>query len=302
MLAELIRSDLRNKRYLPAVGHSFATRALDLFPRASLARIVIQPYAPHKSSLEKYHIKLVKNSAFDVQLVYMTAWIGIALVGSSTQTIRIRITSCHHAGSLRQQKWTNDPLIINRHEDSQYQDLVRYYPAFRAHHSIFKSMLTSKHESLQSLASGSCVRAFELIDDLQCEYLHTVSCEIMQAPSQRSRHSNKSSPAPLNPRFKDAHTALRFGLSRQQYERSLCATREPNGTFSAISRAYVALGSNVGDRMMMIETSCQEMNKRCIKVLRTSHLYETEPMYVKTQQPFINGVCEASVPLLPSSG
>lgn len=251
--------------------------------------------------MEIFHIRLMKNSAFDVQLAYRTTWSGIALVGSSTRTIRITITSCHHAGSSRQQARINEPLIINRYDTFQYLELARCYPAFRAHHSIFKSILTSKHESLQSLASGSCVRAFELIDDLQCEYLHTVNCRIMQAPSQKSKSSNGSSPPGWNPLFKDAYIALRFGMSRQQYERSLCATREPNGTFSTISRAYVALGSNVGDRMAMIETACQEMNKRCIKVLRTSHLYETEPMYVKAQQPFINGVCEASVPLLSSS-
>jgi len=300
VLAELFRSDFCDIRYLPAVGNRFANRALDLFPRASSARIVFQPSIPFKSSIEKFHIKVVKNPAFDVQLVYITAWMGIARVGSSTHTLRLRITSCHHASLSGQQSLTIGPLTIGRREDSEYADLVHRYPAFRAHHDIFKSMLIATHESLQSLASASCMRAFELTDkDSHCERLRTVNCEVMQAPSKGSKRSDCSDTALWNALFKDAHTALRIGMDRQQYEESLCATREPNGTSSAVRRAYVALGGNVGDRTAMIETACLEMNIRCIKLLRTSHLYETEPMYLKTQQSFINGVCEVSVPLLP---
>lgn len=44
----------------------------------------------------------------------------------------------------------------------------------------------------------------------------------------------------------------------------------------------------------MIEKACKEMDRRNIKVLRTSSLYETEAMYVEDQQSFINGACEVS--------
>ena len=56
--------------------------------------------------------------------------------------------------------------------------------------------------------------------------------------------------------------------------------------------AYIALGSNVGDRLSMIDSACDEMRSRGITVRRTSHLYETKPMYVEDQQFFINGACE----------
>lgn len=58
--------------------------------------------------------------------------------------------------------------------------------------------------------------------------------------------------------------------------------------------AYIALGGNLGDRVAEIERACNEMDKRCIKVTRTSSLWETEPMYMTDQDRFLNGVCEVS--------
>lgn len=61
------------------------------------------------------------------------------------------------------------------------------------------------------------------------------------------------------------------------------------------STAYIALGSNLGDRIGMIEKACNEMSKRGIKIKRTSSLWETEPMYVLEQEKFINGACEVCI-------
>ncbi|QDS69374.1 hypothetical protein FKW77_004397 [Venturia effusa] len=58
------------------------------------------------------------------------------------------------------------------------------------------------------------------------------------------------------------------------------------------SRFFVALGSNVGDRLDMIEKACLEMEKEGIQVVRTSGLWETKAMYVEDQANFLNGVCE----------
>jgi 2-amino-4-hydroxy-6-hydroxymethyldihydropteridine diphosphokinase/dihydropteroate synthase len=58
-------------------------------------------------------------------------------------------------------------------------------------------------------------------------------------------------------------------------------------------RAFVALGSNLGDRVAMIEQACNEMNRTGkIRLLRTSSLWETKAMYVLDQDKFVNGVCE----------
>ncbi|KAK7418517.1 trifunctional dihydropteroate synthetase [Neonectria punicea] len=63
--------------------------------------------------------------------------------------------------------------------------------------------------------------------------------------------------------------------------------------------AYIALGSNLGERVAEIERACNEMDRRGIKVRRTSSLWETEPMYVKDQDRFVNGACEVETELEP---
>ncbi|KAL5343884.1 folic acid synthesis protein [Aspergillus crustosus] len=64
-------------------------------------------------------------------------------------------------------------------------------------------------------------------------------------------------------------------------------------------RAFIALGSNVGERVEMIEKACLEMDRAHIRVLRTSSLFETAPMYYLDQEPFMNGVCEIETTLGP---
>jgi 2-amino-4-hydroxy-6-hydroxymethyldihydropteridine diphosphokinase/dihydropteroate synthase len=68
---------------------------------------------------------------------------------------------------------------------------------------------------------------------------------------------------------------------------------------SRAKTAYIALGSNLGDRVAEIEKACNEMDRRGIKVKRTSSLWETEPMYVKEQDRFLNGVCEVGATTPP---
>lgn len=68
-----------------------------------------------------------------------------------------------------------------------------------------------------------------------------------------------------------------------------------------VHRAFIALGSNVGDRVEMIEKACLELDKANVKVKRTSSLFETTPMYVLEQDTFINGVCEVCFPAEYSS-
>jgi 2-amino-4-hydroxy-6-hydroxymethyldihydropteridine diphosphokinase/dihydropteroate synthase len=68
-------------------------------------------------------------------------------------------------------------------------------------------------------------------------------------------------------------------------------------SYSPLSnRAYVALGSNMGDRVAMIEQACKMMEASGrVKILQTSSLYETKAMYVLDQDNFVNGACEVSL-------
>lgn len=94
-------------------------------------------------------------------------------------------------------------------------------------------------------------------------------------------------PVPLN-------TASVTKAYARQFSTSRTLQRDFKMKASLGHRAFVALGSNVGDRVEMIEKACLEMDRLGIKVRRTSSLFETAPMYVLDQAPFMNGVCEVS--------
>lgn len=65
--------------------------------------------------------------------------------------------------------------------------------------------------------------------------------------------------------------------------------------FANTKEAFIALGSNMGDRLAAVEAACREIDlDESIEMLETSPLYETDAMYVESQEAFINGVCKAS--------
>jgi hypothetical protein len=70
--------------------------------------------------------------------------------------------------------------------------------------------------------------------------------------------------------------------------------RPPSCDLTEPSRAFIAFGSNLGDRVGHIERALKEMEKRQLKIKSVSALYETDPMYVTNQDTFLNGVCEVS--------
>ena len=57
----------------------------------------------------------------------------------------------------------------------------------------------------------------------------------------------------------------------------------------------VALGSNVGNKIEEIEKACRAIDADPdMRIVETSFLYETKPMYVEDQERFMNGACEVS--------
>lgn len=80
-------------------------------------------------------------------------------------------------------------------------------------------------------------------------------------------------------------------LSRSVFESSRQSLAEMSENPNS-HQVYVALGSNIGDRVAMLDLACRELDHRGIRVVRTSALYETNPMYLQAQRPFVNGACE----------
>ena len=61
---------------------------------------------------------------------------------------------------------------------------------------------------------------------------------------------------------------------------------------------FVALGSNMGDRLDAIEAACRAIDADGdMSIINTSFLYETTAMYVEDQASFLNAVCEVGSPL-----
>ncbi|CAG8510292.1 44566_t:CDS:2 [Gigaspora margarita] len=64
--------------------------------------------------------------------------------------------------------------------------------------------------------------------------------------------------------------------------------------------AFIGLGSNMGDCVKNIYEALQQLEKICkCKVLDTSFLYETSPMYVIDQPNFLNAACKIATNLNP---
>jgi 2-amino-4-hydroxy-6-hydroxymethyldihydropteridine diphosphokinase len=62
---------------------------------------------------------------------------------------------------------------------------------------------------------------------------------------------------------------------------------------------YLSLGSNVGDREHNLRTAIERLRAPDLRVLRTSPVYETEPVDYTSQRWFLNLVVEAETGLFP---
>jgi 2-amino-4-hydroxy-6-hydroxymethyldihydropteridine diphosphokinase len=66
------------------------------------------------------------------------------------------------------------------------------------------------------------------------------------------------------------------------------------------ARAYVGMGSNLGDRAGNLLVGVRGMMSAGLSVLRLSSIYETEPVGVREEQPaYLNMVAELGPPLPP---
>jgi dihydroneopterin aldolase / 2-amino-4-hydroxy-6-hydroxymethyldihydropteridine diphosphokinase / dihydropteroate synthase len=58
---------------------------------------------------------------------------------------------------------------------------------------------------------------------------------------------------------------------------------------------YIALGSNLGNRLETIERALSVFESHGIQVEDVSGLYESAPMYVEDQPQFLNAVCKVFI-------
>ena len=165
--------------------------------------------------------------------------------------------------------------------DQRAPSLVQVHPTFSVHLKAAElvSQLLSGFGDVDGLHVAKFV--FQSADEqFPHERLQNVFVGIRNVPEKRNSFLR-------NGPVIQSHLTI----NRSQYDRakvSMSDRRLPNGKL----RAYVALGSNIGNCIGTIELACTHMNNRGLKVARTSGLYETKAMYVEDQQNFINGACE----------
>ena len=66
-----------------------------------------------------------------------------------------------------------------------------------------------------------------------------------------------------------------------------------------MKKIYLSLGSNLGDRELMLTSALDRLNAADLRILRVSSVYETEPVGFKEQRCFLNLVAEAETDLFP---
>jgi 2-amino-4-hydroxy-6-hydroxymethyldihydropteridine diphosphokinase len=68
-----------------------------------------------------------------------------------------------------------------------------------------------------------------------------------------------------------------------------------------MEKIFLAIGSNVGDRVKNLDKVTELLEKNNVKVVQKSNVYETEPYGYKEQQWFYNQILEAQTDLSPES-
>lgn len=66
-----------------------------------------------------------------------------------------------------------------------------------------------------------------------------------------------------------------------------------------MSRAYVALGSNLGDKEKNLRQALALLAEQGVKIVKVSSFIETKPYGVTDQPAFLNGVCCVETELAP---
>jgi 2-amino-4-hydroxy-6-hydroxymethyldihydropteridine diphosphokinase len=67
-----------------------------------------------------------------------------------------------------------------------------------------------------------------------------------------------------------------------------------------VTAGYLGLGSNVGDRLEQLQTAVEALPRHAVQVLRSSSVYETEPVgLVLDQREFLNACVRVRTDLSP---
>ena len=67
----------------------------------------------------------------------------------------------------------------------------------------------------------------------------------------------------------------------------------------ASESVFILLGSNLGDRQLLVNQACEMMEERCGRIVSKSRLYESEPWGFKSEHWFLNQVVVLDTEMSP---
>ncbi|KAH0565902.1 hypothetical protein GP486_000705 [Trichoglossum hirsutum] len=290
------------------VGRIVADHALTISPKIQEARIRIRLLGKEGSHLEKSGPDLIDRSQHgELQISKLRedpplkgtisqTW-STELIEYTVKNLPLKVA----IGTLTHKRGRDQPILLDVTLRAQARDNVRNDDDQR---------LGGNHVSSNSQPA---LGYFRLIDDIvelvdTSSFLTTEALASKIADIMFSSWSSKGIPHTLD------EVTIRIrkpGVYKEASTVGVEITRTKAMHGSADSgfitqlnakgkhQAFIALGSNLGDRVGMIQRACTEMDQRGIRVVRTSGLWETDAMYVEEQPRFINGACEVETMLAP---
>ena len=223
------------------------------------------------------HTNAEEGTRYSTEYFLRTSWCRTISKNSVERIIHITIKTSEHLTPLICDLRTN---IIQSRDDSY---LGQIHPTLAIHQKVAQCTVAFLEEEEETAPLRLARLVFDLADEQS-------PCKRMDIVTMKMKISAKKTE---NPSGDNDEISSYTSIDRNRYEQSRnskLADVLPNGSH----RVYIALGSNVGDRIANTELACQRMHDRGIKVTRTSALYETKAMYLEDQQSFINGACEVS--------
>ena len=281
------------------IAETLASDLLAKFPAAFDTKLLFGPDirhnfpVPNLVTAECIFLKsptCVERSSVDDNSTYLidTTW-HLPIQLQSGYMVSLAISTTERSGSAAHEQ-------VSRLRNSRFpSSLSHVHPTFGLHEKIARFAEQHKSGSAEGAALLFAHCLFTLADEqspTKCLQHVCIQLRDVVPMSGASRTRATKYAEEIQRRFvNNVFGYCMVELDRRQYEqsqRSFLSKDFQNGGH----RAFLALGSNLGNRVELIESAVREMSGRGLTVSRTSALYETKPMYLENQASFINGACE----------
>ena len=210
-----------------------------------------------------------REGELQTEVTYSTQW----KVGTGNNGIRLHITSDHACGS------TMGDAVVDQPNAPQ-----RVFDRVASHHLNLRCRLakTEQKDPSTYFRIIKDLKTFfdEAEEDSLCPPTNAITCQV-QSQVGLQKEVNKASCPPES--LTKTPSSINMKLTHQEWKRQ-------NG--SRKTNVFLALGSNMGNAIENIETACRRLRGSGLRITRTSQLYQSSPMYVEEQRPFVNAVCE----------